>query len=216
MPEEEIINYEEGEPAEAGFVPEKEAEDILDAPWILEEGPTFDKPLDDLLDGWYDDRDTARTGIKYLPVGLLTYWRRLKARKRKSLKTIQFHNVRHGYVIAVHDDRIKELAAAYTSKCREAESKSDVAALRHLEQKNEDMEFVNPMRYATSIILPKAMEGSLSSLSAAIGISNVKLYCWLCTLSLVTLKDDSGLKPVMQKEVEQFWNLIEARLKGFN
>ena len=119
-------------------------------------------------------------------------------------------------MIAVHDDRIKALAKAYTNKCREAESKSDVAALRYLEQKNEGMEFVNPMRYATSIILPKAMEGSISSLSAAIGISNVKLYCWLCALSLVTLKDDSGLKPVMQKEVEQFWNLIEARLKGFN
>jgi len=203
-------------PDEAGFEPESEAEDVLDAPWVLEQGPIFDKPLDDLLDEEYGDHDVARTGIKYLPVGLLTYWRRLKARKRKSLKTIQYHNIRHGYLIAVHDERIKKLAHAYTAKCKEAEAKSDVVALRQLEQKEESVEFVNPMKYATSIVLPKDMEGSLASLSAALGVSNVKVYCWLCALSLLTLIDKSGFKAVLQKEVDNFWDIVMKRLKGLD
>jgi hypothetical protein len=216
VPDQETINLElEAEEAdEAGFSTDKETEDALESPWVLAQAPIFNKPFDEVVIELYDDRDTARTGIKYLPVGLLTYWRRLKARKRKSLKTIQYHNSRHGYTIAVHDSRIKELAAAYTNKCKEAETLSDVVALRQLEQKNESVEFVNPMKYATSIILPKDMEGALASLSAAIGISNVKLYCWLCILSLMTLKGDSGLKVVLQKEIEQFWKIVETRLKG--
>jgi len=124
MDDKKISNWEPAEedadPAEAGFDPGWEVEDVLQSPWVLEQTAIFDKPLDDLLDEEYGDRDTARTGIKYLPVGLLTYWRRLKAIKKKSLKTIQFHNSRHGYSIAVHDDRIKQLARAYTTKCKEA------------------------------------------------------------------------------------------------
>jgi hypothetical protein len=220
MDDKEIGNWETTEantdPDEVGFEPESEVEDVLDAPWINEQGPIFDKPLDDLLDAQYWQGDVVRTGIKYLPVGLLTYWRRLKARKRKSMKTIQYHNSRHGYMIAVHDDRIKQLAHAYTVKCREAETKSDVVALRQLEQKEESVEFVNPAKYATSIVLPKDMEGCLSSLSAALGVSNVKLYCWLCTLSLLTLKGNSGFKAVIQKEVDNFWIIVEKRLKGLS
>lgn len=200
---------------EAGFETEWEAEDALESPWVLEQGAIFDKPLDELLDDYYDKTEASRTGIKSLPVGLLTYWRRLKARKKKSLKTIQYHNSRHGYMIAIHDERIKSLVKAYTAKCNEAESNSDVVALRQLEQKNDAVEFVNPMKFATSIVLPKDMEGAISSLSAAIGISNVKLYCWLCALSLMTLKSNSGFKKVLAQEIEQFWSIIEKRLKGF-
>jgi hypothetical protein len=206
----------EENPDEATFEPESEVEDVLDAPWINEQGPIFDKPLDDLLDTDFWPTDVVRTGIKYLPVGLLTYWRRLKARKRKSMKTIQYHNSRHGYTIAIHDDRIKQLAHAYTFKCKEAETKSDVVALRQLERKEESVEFVNPMKYSTSIVLPKNMEGCLSSLSAALGVSNVKLYCWLCTLSLLTLKSNSGFKAVIQKEVDNFWIIVTKRLKGLS
>jgi len=206
---------EDEEPDEAGFEPEWEVEDALESPWVLEQGEIFDKPLDDLLDDYYDNSGASRTGIKSLPVGLLTYWRRLKARKKKSLKTIQYHNSRHGYMIAIHNERVKALVKAYTTKCKEAEANSDVVALRQLEQKNDAVEFVNPMKYATSIVLPKDMEGAISSLSAAIGISNVKLYCWLCALSLMTLKSDSGFKKVLAKEIEQFWSIIEKRLKGF-
>jgi len=91
-----------------------------------------------------------------------------------------------------------------------------VVALRQLEQKEEAVEFVNPMKYATSIILPKEMEGSLSSLSAALGVSNVKVYCWLCALSLLTLTSKSGFKVVLQKEVDNFWIIVEKRLKGLS
>ena len=91
-----------------------------------------------------------------------------------------------------------------------------MVALRQLEQKEEAVEFVNPMKYATSIILPKEMEGSLSSLSAALGVSNVKVYCWLCALSLLTLTSKSGFKVVLQKEVDNFWIIVEKRLKGLS
>lgn len=207
---------EDADPDEAGFEQDSEAEDIIDAPWVIEQGPIFDKPLDDVLYEEFGEHDVARTGIKYLPVGLLTYWRRLKARKRKSLKTIQYHNSRHGYMIAVHDERIKNLAHAYTVKCKEAETKSDVVALRQLEQKEESVEFVNPMKYATSICLPKNMEGCLASLSAALGVSNVKVYCWICALSLLTLRGESGFKNVLQLEVNNFWDIVEKRLKGLS
>jgi hypothetical protein len=200
--------------AEVGFDPIQEVEDALQSPWILEQGPIFDKPLDDLLTGMYSENDAARTGIKFIPVGLLSFWRRLKSVHKKSLKTIQYHNSRHGYSIAVHDERIKQLCSAYTKKCREAETESNVVALRQLEAKEAKIEFVNPMSYATSIILPKDMEGCLSSLSAALGVSNVKLYCWLCILSLLTVKMDSGFKPILQKEADNFWDIVMKRLKG--
>jgi hypothetical protein len=42
------------------------------------------------------------------------------------------------------------------------------------------------------------------------------VYCWICALSLLTLRGESGFKNVLQLEVNNFWDIVEKRLKGLS
>jgi hypothetical protein len=180
--------------------------------WVLTQGPIWNKPLDDVLDGYYNHEDLSKTGIRYMPVGLKTFFRRVKQKKKCSQQTVQYHASRHGCMIAIHDERIKKLMGLYDRKLRGAEENADVALLKRLEERNEAVDYTHPEEYKTSVVLPKEMVGLLSNIADAVGVSNIKLYCWLIIISALTLKTPIASRKVLEEEAKHFWDVVEERI----
>lgn len=180
--------------------------------WVLEQGPVDKQPLDDILDYPYFKEDVSKTGIRFMPVGLKTFFRRMRQRKKCSQQTIQYHASRHGCLIVVKDERVKKLMRLYEQKLKRAEEGADVALLRRLEERNEKVDYTYPEEVKTSVAMAKNMFGLLSNLSDAIGVSNIKLYCWLCIVSALTLKKPVAHQKILEDEAKHFWTVIEERI----
>jgi hypothetical protein len=180
--------------------------------WITGQGPIYDQPLDDVLDDFFGRDNVSKTGIRFMPVGLKTFFRRVKQRKKCSQQTVQYHASRHGCMIAIRDPRIKELMRLYDLKLNRAEEDADVALLKRLEERDEAVDYTYPEEYKTSVILPKDMSGLLSSMADAIGVSAIKLYCWLCIISALTLKMPVAGRKVLEDEAKHFWSIVEERV----
>lgn len=180
--------------------------------WILEQSLIDQQSLDDILDLRYFKDDVAKTGIRFMPVGLRTFFRRMKQRKKVSQQTVEYHASRHGCLIMIKDERVKELMRLYEQKLKRAEETSDVALLRRLEERNEKVDYANPELFNTSVVMAKQMVGLLSSMADAIGVSSIKLYCWLCIISALTLKKPVAGQKVLEAEAKHFWEIIEERI----
>lgn len=202
----------EEEPDEAVFESLGIEEGSPESAWVTEQGPIYDTPLDDLVRDIPNNEDISKTGVRFTPTGLKTAWRRLKQKNKRSQQTIQYHCSRHGCMIALRDPRIKELLTLYDQKLSRAEEDADVALLKRLEQRNEAVDYVNPVSYKTSVAISKGMEGILSIMADGVGVSNIKLYCWLCILSLLTLKTPLASRKVLEQEEAHFWEVVEERL----
>jgi len=205
-------DLEDEEPDEAVFEFLGMKTDSPESDWIIEQGPIHDLPLDDLVKEIPNREDLSKTGIRFTPTGLKTAWRRLKQRNSRSQQTIQYHCSRHGCTIVLRDPRMKELTKTYDQKLHEAEENADVALLRRLEQRNEAVEYVHPVSFNTSVAMSKGMEGILSIMADAIGTSNIKLYCWLSIISILTLKKPLISVKVLEQEKDHFWEVVEERL----
>jgi len=180
--------------------------------WVLAQGSIDKLPLDDILDIPYFKDDVSKTGIRFMPVGLKTFFRRMKQRKKCSQQTIQYHASRHGCIIVVKDERVKKLMRLYEQKLKQAEETADVALLRRLEERNEKVDYTYPEEVKTSVIIPREMAGLFSNLADAIGVSNIKLYCWLCIVSALTLKKPVAGHKVLEDEVKHFWVVVKERI----
>jgi len=179
--------------------------------WILEQGEIDKHPLDDILDEYYTRDDVSKTGIRFMPVGLKTFFRRIKQRKKCSQQTVQYHASRHGCLIAVKDGRVRELMRLYEHKLRRAEEGADVALLKRLEERNEKVDYTYPEECKTSVVMAKDMTGLISNMADAIGVSSIKLYCWLCIISALTLTKPVAGKKVLADEAKHFWDVVEER-----
>ena len=84
--------------------------------------------------------------------------------------------------------------------------------LKRLEKRNEAVDYTYPEEYKTPVILPKDMAGLLSNMADAVGVSNIKLYCWLCIISALTLRTPIASKKVLEDEAKHFWDLVEERI----
>ena len=93
-----------------------------------------------------------------------------------------------------------------------AEEDADVALLKRLEERNEAVDYTHPEEYKTSVVLPKDMAEILSNMADAIGVSNIKLYCWLCILSAMTLRIPLASRRVLEEEAKHFWDIVEERI----
>jgi len=206
---------EEEEPDEAVFESSYEGTGSPDSIWIREQGPIYDLPLDDIAREIPFKDDISKTGIRYMPTGLRTAWRALKRRYSCSLQTIEYHCSRHGCMIALRDSRIKELTKTYDQKVHEALHKADGydgTFLKRLEERNEAVDYVMPLKFNTSVVMSKGMVGILSNMADAIGTSNIKVYCWLCIISILTLRKPLKGRKILEQEEDHFWEIVEERL----
>lgn len=181
--------------------------------WLLDQGPIHSVPLDDIVKDIPNPEVMSKTGIRFMPSGLKTAFFRLKRSKQRSLEVIYYNCSRHGCMIAIRDARIKQVLTLYEVKLRKAEAPGDIAMLKRLEERNENADYEFPIKYSTSIVIPKHMSAILSLIADGLGVSNVKLFCWITILSLLTLKNPSPVKGVLEKESKHFWSLVEDRLK---
>lgn len=197
---------------------EIENKDLIDAgSWQLEEAhieDLYNQPLSKLLKLGYHGYggEETRTGVKTLPIGLLSWWRDIANQENISLSKLQRISINHGISICAHNERIKEVMRLYLAKIREARNKRDKQATKALEEKGGTLNFISESKYATSVGLLKQSEGPIASISAALGLPVTKLIIYLSLLSMMTL-EYCGWKDMLKEDVELFWKHVEQRAK---
>lgn len=193
-------------------------EDIRNSSWVLEQGVIYNQTLYEVIRGGsYIHEQVSKTGIRKWPLGLKSSLESTRKRMKTSKQTVYMHCSNHGLMIILRDPTIKKILTTFEKKSAEAmkgtgDSVEDRELMRAIEEKAEGVKFNNEISGNTSVAMFKEITGILSSLSNALGMYDIRLYCYLLMLSLGTVKLPPNTKQLFGEELKHFWKIARDRL----